>query len=125
MHSRTLSIILLALLALLPACGKRSVTIRNATQRTLEVRLVHDAFLSGERTLGQSVLQPDQSVTFGPLEKVPLLEPIDLEVSMAGDFGNVPLKHRIDKKNVSLVIEPAGLNTWSGIVIRRTDQRFE
>lgn len=125
MHARFLSIFLLALVALLPACGKRSVTVRNATQRTLEVRLVNDAFLSGERTLGQSRLQPDESVTFGPLKQVPLLEPIDLEVSLPGDFGNVPLKHRIDKKNVSLVIEPAGLDTWSGIVIRRTDQRFE
>ncbi|KAA0217505.1 MAG: hypothetical protein DYG94_00140 [Leptolyngbya sp. PLA3] len=125
MHSRSLPIALLALIVLLPACGKRSVTVRNATQRTIEVRLVNDAFLSGDRTLGQSRLQPDQSVTFGPLKKVPLLEPIDLEVSLSGDFGNVPLKHRIDKRNVNLVIEPAGLDTWAGIVIRRTDQRYQ
>ncbi|MCL4222628.1 MAG: hypothetical protein KJZ65_14810 [Phycisphaerales bacterium] len=125
MHSRSLSIVLLALVALLPACGKRSVTVRNATQRAVEVRLVHDAFLSGERTLGQSRLQPNQSVTFGPLKNVPPLDPVDLEVSLTGDFGDVPLKHRVDKKNVNLVIEPAGLDTWAGIVIRRTDQRYE
>ncbi|GAB4385083.1 MAG: hypothetical protein Kow0022_09680 [Phycisphaerales bacterium] len=125
MHARTLSIILLALVALLPSCGRRSVTVRNGTQRMIDVRVVHDAFLSGDRTLGHAVLEPDGSVTFGPFTKVPLLEPIDLEVALTGDVGDVPLTHRIDKRNVSLVVEPAGLETWSGLVIRRDDAKYK
>lgn len=125
MHARTLSIILLALVALLPACGKRSVTVRNNTQRMIDVRVVHDAFLSGDRTLGHAVLEPDASTTFGPFTDVPLLEPIDLEVTLTGNVGDVPLTHRIDKRNVSLVVESAGLETWSGLVIRRDDTKYK
>lgn len=125
MRTRFLSsVFVVAILLLLPACGKRSVTVRNGTQRMIDVRVVHDAFLSGDRTLGHAVLEPDGSVTFGPFKKVPLLEPIDLEVALTGEVGDLPLTHRIDKRNISLVVEPAGLETWSGLLIRRDDLRY-
>lgn len=124
MRARSLCIILLAAVSLLPSCGRRSVTVRNATQRMLDVRVVHDAFLSGERTLGHAIIEPDGSVTFGPFTRVPLLEPIDVEVSLTNSMGDLPTTHRVDKRNVSLVVEPAGLETWSGMRIRRDDPRY-
>lgn len=118
-------LLIVAVLLVLPACGKRSVSVRNNTGQFVEVRLVHDAFLSGERTLGGGQIPPNETRTYGPYEDVPLLDPIDLEVSFARSVGDLPQTHRIDKKNVSLVIEPAGLESWSGFTIRRDDKRFK
>jgi len=125
MRSGALIPLIAGVLIVLPACGKRSVTVRNATQRTVTVRLVHDAFLSGERTLDVAQMAPDERLSFGPYTRVPLLDPIDIEVSLGSVVGDVPLTHRIDKRNVSLVIENAGLESWSGLVIRRDDLRFK
>jgi hypothetical protein len=121
-----LPLLALALLALLlPACGKRSVRVRNDTDRTISIRLVHDAFLSGERTLDSGQIAAYQTGTYGPFTDVPLLDPIDLEVSLAPSIGDLPQKYRIDKRNVSLVVEPSVLESWSGFVIRRDDKRFK
>jgi len=121
-----LPILALALLALLlPACGKRSVTIRNNTDRTIAIRLVHDAFLSGDRTLEAGQIAAYQTESFGPFTDVPVLDPIDLEVTLAPSIGDLPQKYRIDKKNVSLVVEPSVLESWTGFVIRRDDKRFK
>ncbi|MBX3321943.1 MAG: hypothetical protein KF757_03020 [Phycisphaeraceae bacterium] len=105
-------------------CGGRSVTVRNATSKSIEVRVVHDAFLSGDRTLGSARIAPDSTESFGPFKGVPLLDPVDVEVSFTSSVGDLPVKHRVDKKNVSLVVESAGLETWTGLAIRREDRRF-
>lgn len=119
-----LALLLLAAVAL-PACGKRSVTIRNNTDRVISVRLVHDPFLSGERTLDSGEIAAYETESFGPFTDVPLLDPIDLEVSLSPSIGDLPQEYRIDKKNVSLVVEPSVLESWTGIVIRRDDKRFK
>ncbi len=105
-------------------CGGRSVTVRNATSKSIEVRVVHDAFLSGDRTLGAARIAPDSTESFGPFKGVPLLDPVDVEVSFVSAVGDLPVKHRVDKKNVSLIVESAGLETWTGLAIRREDKRF-
>lgn len=117
--------LLVALVLVLPACGKRSVTIRNNTDRIISIRLVHDAFLSGDRTLDSAQIAAYETQSFGPFKDVPILDPIDLEVSLARSMGDIPQKYRIDKKNVSLVVEPSVLESWTGFVIRRDDKRFK
>lgn len=109
---------------LLCGCGGRSVTVRNDTPKTIEVRVMHDAFLSGTRTLGVARIAPDAFESFGPFKDVPMLDPIDIEVSYLSNVGDLPVKHRVDKRNVSLVVEPAGLETWTGLMVRRDDARF-
>lgn len=115
---------MLAVCVLLAGCGGRSVTVRNATSKSIDVRVVHDAFLSGNRTLGVVRIRPEMSETIGPFKGVPILDPIDVEVSFTSSLGDLPVKHRVDKKNVSLVVEPAGLESWTGFSIRREDKRF-
>jgi hypothetical protein len=105
-------------------CGGRSLTVRNATGKAIEVRVVHDAFLSGDRVLGSARIAADATESFGPFQGVPMLDPVDVEVMFQSSVGDVPVKHRVDKRNVSLVVEPAGLETWSGLAIRREDKRF-
>lgn len=125
MQTRILTMFLVVVFTLLPACGKRSVTVRNNTDRVIAVRLVHDAFLSGDRTLDAGQIAAYETQSFGPFKDVPILDPIDLEVSMARSIGDIPQKYRIDKKNVSLVVEPSVLESWTGFVIRRDDKRFK
>jgi hypothetical protein len=125
MTRRTTIAALVLISLLLPACGKRSVRVRNATDQVILVRIVYDAFLSGDRTLDSGEIQPYETESFGPFTDVPLLDPIDIEVSLSRSIGNLPQTHRIDKKNVSLVVEPSALETWSGFVIRRDDKRYK
>jgi hypothetical protein len=125
MTRRTTIAALVLISLLLPACGKRSVRVRNATDQVILVRIVYDAFLSGDRTLDSGEIQPYETESFGPFTDVPLLDPIDIEVSLSNSIGNLPQTHRIDKKNVSLVVEPSALETWSGFVIRRDDKRYK
>lgn len=125
MTRRTTIAALVLMSLLLPACGKRSVRVRNATDRVILVRIVYDAFLSGDRTLDSGEIQPFETESYGPFTDVPLLDPIDIEVSLSKSIGEFPQTHRIDKKNVSLVVEPSALETWSGIVIRRDDKRYK
>ena len=120
-----ITVLLSVAMLLLPACGKRSVTVRNATDRVILVRVVYDAFLSGDRTLDTGEIQPYETESFGPFTDVPLLDPIEIEVSLSKSIGNLPQTHRIDKKNVSLVVEPSALETWSGFIIRRDDKRYK
>ncbi len=122
---RIATVLLLFSLLILPACGKRSVTVRNGLDRPIVVRLSHDAFLSGDRTLDQAQIAPYESQSFGPFEDVPALEPIDVEISLVRSMGDLPQKHRVDKKNVSLVVEPSVLESWTGFVVRRDDRRFK
>lgn len=122
---RTSFTIVVLALFILPSCGQRSVTVRNALDRPIMVRLSHDAFLSGDRTLDQAQVAPYESETFGPFTEVPLLDPIDVEISLVRSMGDLPQKHRVDKKNVSLVVEPSVLESWTGFVIRRDDRRFK
>ena len=117
--------ILLLIGLVVPGCGKRSVTVRNATDRVIMVRIVHDAFLSGDRTLESAQIAPFETQYFGPFTDVPLLDPLDIEITLAHSIGDLPQTHRIDKKNVSLVVEASILESWTGLVIRRDDKRFK
>lgn len=104
-------------LALAGCSATYDVTVRNDGSRTVTAELVHNPLLAQPRILGSARLRPGESDRFYA-EGIDPLDPVQVEVKISGDTQGFPDKIDAPKKASTVIIENAGVDTWTGIRLR-------
>lgn len=114
MPSRLATPLLLAGLALLPACSIRptfEVRVENLSSSTVVAQLVRDRTLDDDEILGVARIRPDAAATLGPASADPL-DPVYLRVARPEDLQSLPDNHRIGRGRWVATITDAPITTW-------------
>ena len=117
-RSRTFRSIALGAACLLTGCGATyDVTVHNDGSRPIIAELVHDPLLAQPRILGSARMRPGDSDRFYA-EGIDPLDPVEIEVRVSGDTQGVPEKLRVPTGANAVVIEDAGVASWTGLRLR-------
>lgn len=112
------SCVLATLSAGLGACtATYDITVRNDGTRSVRAELVHNPLLDRTRVLGSAMIRPGGSDRFYATGIDPF-DPVELTVRPSGDSQGVPDSLRAPTGPATVVVEDAGIDSWSGLRLR-------